>query len=122
MLKIGLISGALFAGLSIVLGAFGAHALKEQLSEYSLGIYEKAVIYQMFHSIGILLMAIIGDIVQNLDVSLSIWFFIFGIVLFSGSLYILAITNIKWLGIITPIGGSLFIAGWIWFIYKIVSL
>ena len=55
MLKIGLLSGSIFASLSIILGAFGAHALKDQLSAYSLAIYEKAVLYQMFHSLGILL-------------------------------------------------------------------
>ena len=60
MLKIGLISGSLFAGLSIVFGAFGAHALKNQLTEYSLSVYDKAVLYQMFHALGILIVNILG--------------------------------------------------------------
>ena len=118
MLKIGLISGSLFALLSIVLGAFGAHALKDQLSEYSLAVYDKAVLYQMFHALGILCITIIGEIVNGIDITLSIWFFIIGIVLFSGSLYVLAITNIKWLGMITPIGGTFFIIGWSYVLYK----
>ena len=78
MLKIGLISGSLFAGLSIVFGAFGAHALKNELSEYSLSVYDKAVLYQMFHALGILIVTLLAQIIENLDVSLSIWFFVIG--------------------------------------------
>ena len=122
MLKFGIISGSFFAGLCIVLGAFGAHALKDQLSAYSISIYEKAVLYQMFHSLGILIVTLIGETKQSLDVSLSIWFFIIGIVLFSGSLYILAVTNVKWLGMITPIGGTFFIIGWVLLLYKSLNI
>ena len=122
MLKIGLVAGTFFAGLSIILGAFGAHALKDQLSEYSISIYEKAVLYQMFHALGILLLALIGQTVQNIDVSLSIWFFVLGIVFFSGSLYVLAVTNMKWLGMITPIGGTFFIAGWTILLYRTLNI
>ena len=122
MLKIGLLSGSIFASLSIILGAFGAHALKDQLSAYSLAIYEKAVLYQMFHSLGILLLTAIGKNMDVLDFSTSIWCFIVGIILFSGSLYILALTNIKWFGMITPIGGTLFIIGWFLVVFKSLSL
>jgi len=122
MLKIGLLSGSIFASLSIILGAFGAHALKDQLSAYSLAIYEKAVLYQMFHSLGILLLTAIAKNMDVLDFSFSIWCFIVGIILFSGSLYILSLTNIKWLGMITPIGGTLFIIGWFLVIFKSLSL
>ena len=122
MLKIGLVAGTFFAGLSIILGAFGAHALKDQLSEYSISIYEKAVLYQMFHALGILILTLIGQTVQNIDVSLSIWFFVLGIVFFSGSLYVLAVTNMKWLGMITPIGGTFFIAGWAILLYRTLNI
>ena len=122
MLKLGLITGTFFAGLTIILGAFGAHALKEHLTEYSASIYDKAVLYQMFHSLAILISTLIGETIQNIDVSLSIWFFVIGIVLFSGSLYVLAITNIKWLGMITPIGGMFFIVGWILLLYKSLNI
>ena len=122
MLKIGLVAGTFFAGLSIILGAFGAHALKDQLSEYSISIYEKAVLYQMFHALGILILTLIGHTVQNIDVSLSIWFFVLGIVFFSGSLYVLAVTNMKWLGMITPIGGTFFIAGWAILLYRTLNI
>ena len=122
MLKIGLVAGTFFAGLSIILGAFGAHALKDQLSEYSISIYEKAVLYQMFHALSILILTLIGQTVQNIDVSLSIWFFVLGIVFFSGSLYVLAVTNMKWLGMITPIGGAFFIAGWAILLYRTLNI
>ena len=122
MLKIGLAFGSLFALFSIILGAFGAHALKDHLSEYSRSIYDKAVLYQMFHALGILVVTLVGESVKSIDVSISICCFIAGIVLFSGSLYILAITNIKWFGMITPIGGIFFIAGWIIIFYKTLSL
>lgn len=122
MLKVGLIFGSLFALLSIVLGAFGAHALKDQLGEYSRSVYEKAVLYQMFHALGILVVSLIGENVKSIDISLSVWCFIVGIVLFSGSLYILAVTNIKWLGAITPIGGIFFIVGWVIIFYKTLNM
>ena len=122
MLKVGLIFGSLFALLSVVFGAFGAHALKDYLNEYSKSIYEKAVLYQMFHALGIIAVSIIGENVKSIDISLSICCFIVGIVLFSGSLYILAVTNIKWLGAITPIGGIFFIIGWLIVFYKTLSI
>ena len=75
----------------------------------------------MFHALGILLVAIIDNATENIDLSLSIWMFCFGIVLFSGSLYVLAITQAKWLGAITPIGGVLFIIGWSIVLLKVIS-
>ena len=86
MIKLGLLSGAVFAGLSIVLGSFGAHALKEQLSAYSMSVYEKAVLYQMFHALAILLLIAISKNIQGFNFDSSIWCFIIGIILFSGSL------------------------------------
>ena len=112
MIRNGLLFGSFFAFLTVVLGAFGAHALKEQLSEYGKSIYEKGILYQMFHSIAIFLVAILNQNSEAVDYSLAIWCFVFGIVLFSGSLYVLALTQIKWFGAITPIGGLLFIIGW----------
>ena len=121
MLKTGLLLGSFFSLITIVLGAFGAHALKDQLSEYSRSIYEKAVLYQMFHSLGILLITILNQYIDKFDLSLSIWLFSLGIILFSGSLYILAVTQVKWLGAITPIGGLLFIFGWAVVFYKTIA-
>ena len=119
MTKIAIISGSAFALLSVVMGAFGAHLLKDSLSDYSKTIYEKAVLYQMFHALGILILTMIQQNLNNVDLSVSIWLFILGIVLFSGSLYILALSEIKIVGFMTPIGGTLFILGWIVTIIKV---
>ena len=122
MFKIAIISGSFFALLSVVMGAFGAHLLKDTLTEYSKAIYDKAVLYQIFHSIGILIISTIDYNLSEINLSISIWFFIFGILFFSGSLYLLALTDIKVLGAVTPIGGLLFILGWIIVIVKVVMV
>jgi len=121
MLKTGILLGSFFSLMTIVLGAFGAHALKEQLSEYGQSIYEKAVLYQMFHSLSIFIVAILNQYLDSVNLALVVWLFSIGIILFSGSLYLLAITQIKWLGAITPIGGVLFIIGWGFLFFKILS-
>ena len=105
--------GAISACIVIILGAFGAHGLKDILDAYGKSIFEKAVLYQMFHSVGILILGIINEIMPNIHLELVGWAFIIGTIIFCGSLYILAITGIKSLGMITPIGGLLFIIGWI---------
>ena len=122
MYKTGLILGTFFSLLTVVLGAFGAHALKEQLTEYGQSIYDKAVFYQMFHAIGIFIVTIIGNYYSSFNISIIVWAFVLGILLFSGSLYILAVTKIKWLGMITPLGGTFFIIGWGMLIYKLLKI
>ena len=122
MFKIAIISGSFFALLSVVMGAFGAHLLKDTLTEYSKAIYDKAVLYQIFHSIGILIISTIDYNLSEVNLSISIWFFIFGILFFSGSLYLLALTDIKVLGAVTPIGGLLFILGWVLVIVKVIMV
>ena len=114
-LMIGAISGCLV----VIMGAFGAHALNEILDDYGKLIYNKAVLYHMFHSIAILILGLINKIQPDIPLSMAGWSFLFGIILFSGSLYILAITGIKSMGIITPIGGILLIIGWVFFILKV---
>ena len=114
-LMIGAISGCLV----VVMGAFGAHALKDILDDYGQSIYNKAVLYHMFHSIALLMLGLINKIQPDNQLSIVGWSFLFGIILFSGSLYILAITGIKPLGMITPIGGILFIIGWIVLFLKV---
>jgi len=115
-----LMLGAISGSLVVILGAFGAHGLKDILDESSKSIYNKAVLYQMFHTMGIFVLGIINKIQPEIQLSLVGWAFLFGIILFSGSLYILAITGIKSLGMITPIGGIFFIIGWILLIVKSV--
>jgi uncharacterized membrane protein YgdD (TMEM256/DUF423 family) len=106
--------GALSAMLSVILGAFGAHLLKDRLTADALAVYDTAVQYHMFHAIGILLIALLMDRLSSQK--LAIWaarLHLIGIVLFSGSLYALALSGIGMLGAITPLGGIAFIAGWI---------
>ncbi|AVK82623.1 DUF423 domain-containing protein [Lysinibacillus sp. NPDC047702] len=111
-----IVTGALHGFLAVAFGAFGAHALKEVLDDYGRGIWETAVQYQMFHATGLLVIGLLmsskllGEVKQ---LNLAGIFFNLGIVFFSGSLYILAISGIKVLGAITPIGGVLFLAGWV---------
>jgi uncharacterized membrane protein YgdD (TMEM256/DUF423 family) len=113
-----LLIGAMSGCLVVIMGAFGAHALNELLDDYGKSIYNKAVLYHMFHSIAILILGLINKIQPEIQLSMAGWSFVFGIILFSGSLYIIAITGIKSLGIITPIGGILFIIGWVFLILK----
>ena len=108
-----LVIGAISGFLVVILGAFGAHGLKDILDEYGKSIYEKAVLYHMFHTMVLLVLGLIEKIQPELQLSLAGWVFIFGIILFSGSLYVLAVTGIKSLGMITPIGGVFFIIGWV---------
>ena len=122
MFKTGILLGTFLAFMTVVLGAFGAHALKEQLSAYGQSVYDKAIFYQMFHSLAILFVSTLQYSISDLDLSICIWLFFLGIILFSGSLYILALTNIKWLGAITPIGGMLFIVSWLIIFYKVLYL
>jgi len=99
--------------LCVLLGAFGAHALKQILSPEMLAVYTTAVEYQFYHSLGLLLIGSIGYHVKSKWLNWSGVLLLTGIVLFSGSLYALSITGVKALGAITPIGGLAFVAGWI---------
>uniref|UniRef100_A0A6B2LT54 DUF423 domain-containing protein n=1 Tax=Arcella intermedia TaxID=1963864 RepID=A0A6B2LT54_9EUKA len=102
--------GCLSTGLAVVLGAFGAHGLKKMVSDqYLLDIWNKGVLYHFIHSLGILI-SISGPAVNPRGAVLS---FAAGTSIFSGSLYLMTLTNKRWLGAITPIGGVLFIAGWV---------
>ncbi|MBC1319000.1 DUF423 domain-containing protein [Listeria welshimeri] len=106
-----IIAGAVFAGLAVLLGAFGAHALKDVLGRYA-STWETGVQYQMFHAVGIL---IIGLLMEKQTSRLYNWaaiLFSVGIVFFSGSLYVLSISKVTILGAITPIGGVCFVVGW----------
>lgn len=108
-------TAALLGAISVMLGAFAAHGLKGKLSEYSLGIFETAVKYQFYHVFAILMLGLLSRTgIQHQMVAWSFRFFLAGIVVFSGSLYILSLMPAKrWLGMITPIGGLCLIAGWI---------
>ncbi len=108
-------AGSILMALGVVLGAFGAHGLRERLDPYSMSVYEKAVFYHFIHGLGLLVVALLprtgtfSDFATNWVCGL----FLTGIVIFSGSLYLLAVTGNRMLGAITPIGGLAFIAGWL---------
>ncbi|MFT6733755.1 MAG: uncharacterized membrane protein YgdD (TMEM256/DUF423 family) [Polaribacter sp.] len=122
-----MITGVGFSILSVILGAFAAHALKERLTEYSLNVFQTGVQYQSIHGIALLLCGLFATHLKNQSEQTFTWLtltaslFILGIVCFSGSLYGLALTSQKWFGPITPIGGVFFILGWICFLVAIVK-
>ena len=105
---------AIFGGLSVGVGAFGAHALKEKLTERSLEIFETGARYQMYHALALVLVSVLIDRTQFSQPALVAagWTFMIGILIFSGSLYALSLTGIKVIGAVTPLGGAAFIAGW----------
>ncbi|HEY1215640.1 MAG TPA: DUF423 domain-containing protein [Bryobacteraceae bacterium] len=115
-------TGAFLMALAVALGAFGAHGLRNRLDAYSLSVYEKAVFYHFIHALGILLVAVLARTGTFPLVSQSrvAWLLFLGIIIFSGSLYALAISGIRMLGAITPIGGLCFIVGWLLFAYYAV--
>jgi len=101
---------ALMGFLAVGLGAFGAHTLKDLLTRNGTGqVWEKAVLYHFIHAVMLFILAQRSGFLQG-----PWWSFLIGITLFSGSLYLLAITNIRWLGAITPFGGISFLVGWLW--------
>jgi uncharacterized membrane protein YgdD (TMEM256/DUF423 family) len=102
------VAGALLAGLAVALGAFGAHALQDSLTPQALGWWETAVQYQMWHALGLIL---IGALPQP-RLGFAAALLGAGALLFSGSLYLMALTDARWLGAITPLGGAAMIAGW----------
>jgi uncharacterized membrane protein YgdD (TMEM256/DUF423 family) len=114
-----MVFGAIFAGLAVAAGAFGAHLLKPVLDPSMLGVFETAARYQMYHALALCLVAAIGERHPTLRVSAVAWLFVAGIVLFSGSLYLLSLSGIRWLGALTPLGGAAFMAGWAVFAWSV---
>jgi uncharacterized membrane protein YgdD (TMEM256/DUF423 family) len=105
--------GAVFAALSVAAGAFGAHSLKAIVPAEMLTVFETAARYQMYHALALLIVGGMASHVPERDIRIAGWCFVNGIVLFSGSLYIVALTGTRWVGAITPLGGAAFLAGWI---------
>lgn len=116
MARVFLTLAALLAALAVMLGAFGAHGLKSKLSPDMLAVFQTAVQYHMWHALGLALVALAAIHWPQLNgLRWAGWSMIVGIILFSGSLYALALTNVKMLGAITPFGGLAFIVAWIVF-------
>lgn len=103
---------SVFMFLGVVLGAFGSHALKSRLSDYSLDIYKTAVMYHFIHALGLFVVAWLSTTVADPKLNIAGIFMVFGIILFSGSLYALALTGNKALGAVTPFGGLAFLIAW----------
>jgi len=115
--KLAMLLGALLAALGVTLGAFGAHGLKAVLDAEKLGWWHTGVQYQMWHAIGLVAIgaaALPGT--RGIAILLAI-----GVLLFSGSLYVMALTNLRWLGMVTPLGGLAMIGGWLWFAWKLLK-
>ncbi|MBI1861295.1 MAG: DUF423 domain-containing protein [Deltaproteobacteria bacterium] len=113
-----LVAGGVFGFLSVALGAFAAHALKARLDEYSLDVFRTGVEYQFFHALALILVGGLSERYPQLKTSAVS--FTVGIVVFSGSLYALALTGAKWLGAVTPLGGVAFLIGWGLFVKAIL--
>jgi uncharacterized membrane protein YgdD (TMEM256/DUF423 family) len=104
--------GSALAFVGVGLGAFGAHGLKERLSDYGLEIWKTGVQYHLIHAISLILVGILYSNMSVRPVRIAGWLMVAGIALFSGSLYVLALTRVAILGAITPLGGVCFLAAW----------
>jgi uncharacterized membrane protein YgdD (TMEM256/DUF423 family) len=111
--RVFLMAGALSAFIAVAAGAFGAHGLKSRLSPEMLNTFEVGVRYQMYHAFALIVVAWAQTRWPTAQLTLSGWLFIAGTLLFSGSLYVLSLSGLKWLGAITPFGGLAFLAGWL---------
>jgi uncharacterized membrane protein YgdD (TMEM256/DUF423 family) len=113
--------GAFSAFIAVAAGAFGAHALRARLSPDLLAVFETGARYQMYHALGLLGVAWAAARWPGSAVQWAGWLFVVGTVLFSGSLYALALTGLRWLGAITPLGGVAFLAGWLVLVWAAVG-
>ncbi|MGH8460179.1 MAG: DUF423 domain-containing protein [Stenotrophobium sp.] len=111
--RLWLVLGAVYGFLAVALGAFGAHALKARLSAEMLNVWHTGVEYQMFHALALLLVGVLARQSPSANFNAAGWCFAGGVLLFSGSLYALALSSVRVLGAVTPCGGLLFLAGWI---------
>lgn len=128
MTKKSIITGATLAGIAVIFGALGAHALKPLITPEQLSSYETAVRYQMYHALALLLLAAFADKLNPRNFNFSYYAFVMGCVFFSGSIYLLSLhdllglENYKWLGPITPLGGLCFIIGWLSIVFGAIKL
>ena len=122
MIRLFLLFGAVAAGLAVAAGAFGAHALEGRVPPDRLNVFETAVRYQMYHALALLF---VGWTAQTLEGGAALtgagWCFMIGILIFSGSLYLLVLTDTGWLGAVTPLGGVAFLTGWGLLVWALVQ-
>jgi uncharacterized membrane protein YgdD (TMEM256/DUF423 family) len=120
--KLFLILGGINAALVVMLGAFGAHGLKVKLTAEMLAVYQTGVHYHLFHALGLLAVGMVAtQIADSVWLKWSGWLMLVGIILFSGSLYVLSVSGMRWLGMVTPFGGLAFIAAWIVLVIAIMK-
>lgn len=120
--KLFLVLGGGFALAAVVIGAFGAHGLKGRLAAEALSIYQTGVQYHFYHALGVIAVGLaMLHLPQSAALRASGWLMAAGILLFSGSLYVLALTGQKWLGAVAPLGGTAFILAWGAFIWAVAS-
>ena len=120
--KLFLAIGCIAALLAVALGAFGAHGLKARIAPELMSVYKTGVEYHFYHALGLILVGLAAfHLPQSVYLAGAGWAMLAGIVLFSGSLYLLALTGISWLGAITPLGGAAFIAAWVLFALAILK-
>jgi uncharacterized membrane protein YgdD (TMEM256/DUF423 family) len=105
--------GAVAMFLGVALGAFGAHALRGRLAEDMLNVFETGIRYHFYHALGLFVVAWLSETHPSGWVTVAGWCFVLGIVIFSGSLYLLSASGARWWGAVTPIGGVAFLAGWL---------
>ncbi|MDO8704230.1 MAG: DUF423 domain-containing protein [Sulfuricaulis sp.] len=120
--KFFLILGSINAALVVLLGAFGAHALKARLPADMLAVYQTGVHYHLFHALGLIAVGLVAtQIPASAYLKWSGWLMLAGIVLFSGSLYVLSVSGLRWLGMVTPFGGLAFILSWTLFVIAVLK-
>jgi uncharacterized membrane protein YgdD (TMEM256/DUF423 family) len=104
--------GSMLAAAAVAAGAFGAHALRETVTPRMLEVWQTAVLYQMFHAVGLFVVALASARLRPMAARVAAVSFVVGVALFSGSLYVLVLSGVTWLGAITPLGGVAFLVGW----------
>jgi uncharacterized membrane protein YgdD (TMEM256/DUF423 family) len=120
--KLFLILGGINAALVVMLGAFGVHGLKAKLTAEMLAVYQTGVHYHLFHALGLLAVGLVAtQIADSIYLKWSGWLMVVGIILFSGSLYVLSVSGLRWLGAVTPFGGFSFIVAWVLFVIAILK-
>lgn len=120
MNKTFLLLGSINAFVAVALGAFGAHGLRSRITEEMLTIYQTGIHYHMFHAIGLLIVGVVSQWISNSTyIAWAGWSMTLGILIFSGSLYALSISGLRWFGAITPIGGLGFLIGWLLFAFAV---
>jgi len=122
MFKLFTLLGSINALLAVMIGAFGAHALKNRLTSEMLEIFQTGVQYHFYHALGLIAVGLIAmHLPESSWVRWSGWVMLTGIIVFSGSLYILSVSGIRWLGAVTPIGGTAFILSWVLLMAAIIK-